>query len=128
MIFAIPIFALTLAGKLLFDRHLHFSRKTIKHAGEAAIVLGLLVVASFLAAGGFKINAGFYLIAFLFIFWAAFDSIFGLIIASNPLFLGTSAKLDRLQHKYKWIVWVKYIGAILSILWFLLPYFIKLPI
>lgn len=119
MIIALVILTLTLAGKLVFDRHLHFSRKTIKHAGEAAVVVILLVVASLFAAHGFKVSAGLYFLGFLFIFWAAFDPLFGLIIAGDPGFLGTTAKLDRLQHKYPWIVWAKYIGAVISIILFI---------
>lgn len=115
MVAALFIFALTLAGKLVFDAKEHFGRKTIDHSKEAAIVIILLVVASL--AWGWKdwLFAGAYLLAFLSIFWAVFDSAFGLIIARNPFYLGTTSKLDRLQTKYLWIQVAKYVVAMFSV-------------
>lgn len=102
---AIAIFAATLIGKLLFDRHRHFSRKVINHKGEAVIVAIALVAASWMA-GWVSI-------------WTCFDTGFGLLIARDPLFLGTSSELDRAQAKYRWLQVLKYVSALTSIILFI---------
>lgn len=117
---SIIIVIATLLGKLAYDRHKHFSREKINHTVEGAIVFVLLVTAS-LIAGRFTdwLTIALALIMYLFIFWALFDLGFGTLIAKDPLFLGTSAKLDRLQHKYPWVVWAKFIGVPVSIILFI---------
>ena len=110
------ILILTLVAKLLFDSYLHFSKKTIKHKGEAAIVVVLLAIGACLQAHGIlKISAGVFLLCYLFIFWAVFDTLFGLIIARDPFYLGTTSALDRLQKKYTVLLILKYLLAVLSI-------------
>lgn len=118
MILVIVIFFVTLIAKLAFDRHQHFSRKTINHDAEGAIVGVLFVVASIIYKG-FTLAALLNLAEMCFTFWALFDTGFGILIASDPLFLGTSAKLDRLQKKYPPLQVLKYLLAITSIILFI---------
>lgn len=49
-------------------------------------------------------------------YWAAMDTAVGWIKHGKPLYLGTRAKLDRLQHRYPVVRWVKYISGVLAII------------
>lgn len=109
ILISIAIFLLTLTGKLVIDRHQHLSRKKIDHGGEALIVAVLLTSTLFIS--GWASTVMFFLC-----FWALFDFCFGILIARNPFFLGTTSVLDRLQKKYVLLHAFKYLAAIGSII------------
>lgn len=110
-IIALILFILTIAGKLWFDLHLYFAGGTNNHILGPAIVVVSLAVCSWLA--------GWYSIPmWLFVYWAVFDSLYGLFIGHGLLYIGTTAKLDILQHKYGFLQALKYLLAVASIIFY----------
>lgn len=55
-----------------------------------------------------------------FTYWAAMDTAIGWIKHGKPLYLGTRAKLDILQHKYPWLVPVKFAVGVGSLITYIL--------
>lgn len=111
-IIALLLFIACLAGRLAYDTWLYQSRKVNNHVVGPAITLVVIVACCWLA-GWLSIPMWF------FGFAAIFDPSYAVLIGQKPGFLGTTAKLDRLQHRYPPLVWVKYIGAVVAILLFI---------
>ena len=109
MIWGLVIFLVTLVAKLNYDLWQYHSRKTINHAREAAVVFILLTVASWLSGW---ISAPMWFLGF----WILFNGIFNILIGQKWGYLGSTAKLDILETKYKWITAVKYALFIASVI------------
>jgi len=122
MIWGIVIAVFTLIVKLIADLYQHQSGSKIDHTMEAAVAFTMLWLASFVAVGFhiYDFSILYVFGTFGFNFWMLMDSIFGLLIARNPLFLGTSSKLDRLQTKYRFIQVLKYLLAVGSIIFLII--------
>lgn len=97
------IILLTLAIDLYTD-----TRETtkVKHLRGALLRVPSFAVAAWL-------NPWSLLLAFTY--WAAMDTAVGWIKHGKPLYLGKRSKLDRLQHRYPAVRWVKYIAGVLAI-------------
>lgn len=106
------IFGVTLVAKLNFDYWQYLNKNKIHHAVEATAVTALLVWASYYS-GWIAVPM------FFFSFWVFFDGMFNVATGQKWGRIGETAKLDILQRRYQWIVWAKYIGAVLSILLFI---------
>lgn len=109
MIWSLSIFILTLVGKLVIDYRQHLRKKKIDHPKEAVFVTILLMPTLWLS--GWESTLMFFLC-----FWALFDFCFGILIARNPFFLGTTSFLDRLQERYKFLHVLKYVLSLTSII------------
>lgn len=98
------IILLTLAIDLYTD-----TRPTakVKHLRGA-----LLRVPSFALAAW--LNPWSMLLAFTY--WAAFDLLFGFIKHRNIWYLGTRSWLDKLQRRYPWLVEVKVVLGVTSLI------------
>lgn len=110
-IIAYILFAVTIAGKLLFDLHLYYNGGVNNHLVGPAIVLICLSICTWLA--GWRSS-----FMWLFCYWSIFDSLYGLFIHQGLLYIGTTAKLDILQHKYHIIQILKYLFALISIIFY----------
>jgi hypothetical protein len=109
---AIIIFVLTIAGKLSFDIHLYFAGGVNNHIEGPIIVFICLIGCSLL--GGFTSIPMWPLV-----YWPVFDTLYALFIGQGPFYIGTTAKLDILQHDYPVLQVLKYVLAIASIVFFL---------
>lgn len=105
LIIAIALFILTIVLKLIVDLHLYHSGGTNNHIIGPIIVLASIGVSTYLA--GWR-----SIFMWLFVFWAAFDSSWGLLTGNGFFYVGTTAKLDILQRSYPFVLWLKYLGAI----------------
>lgn len=111
LIISICLFAGILIGRLIYDLHLYFSGKPNRHLIAPLITAGALV--------GCVLLAGLSSAPmFIFGFWSIFDSLYGIFIGQGPLYVGTTAKLDKLQHSYPILKWIKYLGAIAGVIVF----------
>lgn len=115
IIISFILFAILIALKLLIDLNLFFSGKINNHLIGPIIVCVVIAVCSFLS--GWRSIA-----MWLFAFWAIFDSLYGVFIHQGIFYVGTTAKLDILQRKFEILLWLKYIGAIGSTLFFFLTF------
>lgn len=114
IIISICLWAACLIGRIIYDVFiLYFGGKVNKHTIGPGITVVVIIVCSILAGW----LSGFM---WLFAFAAIFDPAYALLIGQKAGFLGTTAKLDRLQHRYPWLVWTKYIGAVCFTLLFIL--------
>lgn len=114
LIIALSLFGACFAGRIIYDVFvLYFGGKTNKHTKGPLITAAVIIICSWLA-GWFT---GFM---WAFAFMALFDPLYGISIGQGPGYLGTTAKLDRVQHRYPWLVWLKYIGAFAFTLLFIL--------
>lgn len=109
MIYAFAIFAITLVIDLITDVHRYQSRKPVNHARGAALRLIGLVPACIL--GGWK-----FIPFALLGYWILFNGLFNIFIGQEWFYKGETAKLDRLERRHTWIVWVKYILFATSII------------
>ncbi len=112
LIAAIGLFVMTIAGKLAFDLHLYFAGGVNNHVAGPTIVFICLVGCSIL--GGFASIPMWPLV-----YWPVFDTLYALFIGQGPFYIGTTAKLDILQHSYPILQALKYVLAISSIILFL---------
>ena len=55
-----------------------------------------------------------------FLYWHLFDGLYNLLTGENWFRIGTTAGTDTAQRKYPVITWLKYIGLIGSIIFFIL--------
>lgn len=108
MILGLIIFILTLAAKLVYDVNQYNKHLTINHAKEAFFVSLALLGASFFG-GWLSVPIWF------FGFWVLFDGFFNLFINQKWGYIGNTAKLDQLQHKYPFLTWIKYVALAASI-------------
>lgn len=53
-------------------------------------------------------------------YWAAFDLLFGYIKHRNIWYLGTRAKLDKMQRRYPWLVPVKFVVGVGAVVLYIL--------
>lgn len=113
MIAAFVIFSCTLIGKLIFDLHLYYSGEANKHTLGPMIVFIALVVCSWL--GGWITIPMWW-----FGYWAIFDTLYAVCIGQKFYYVGTSAWLDKMQRRYPVLVYIKYGGAILGIVLFII--------
>lgn len=101
MIPGLLIYLLTLAVDLITDYRIWAHKKIVNHIRGGLLRCIGLIPAVWLM--------GWYSIGLVFTYWLVFDLIFGTLIIRNPLFLGTTGYLDRLQHRYTWLVIVKFV-------------------
>lgn len=121
LVVAIIIFILTLIGKLIVDLHLYFSGGINNHTIGAIIVLVSLSSCTILS--GWK-----SLFMWFFLFWALFDSGWGLFSGNGILYIGQTSKLDILQHQYPMLQIFKYLLAIASTIFYIVSIRKKLVI
>lgn len=109
-IIAVILFTLLIIVKLFIDIHLYNAGGVNSHVlGPLLIAIGLCIC---------SILGGLYSIPMWFLcYWAVFDSMYGLFIGQSLLYIGTTARLDILQHTYPVLQWLKYILAVISV-WF----------
>lgn len=110
---AIILFILAMAGKLIIDLHLYYSGGVNNHTLGAVIVFACLGVCSWLS--GWR-----SILMWFFLFWALFDSLWGLFTGNGLLYIGTTAKLDMLQRNYPIIQVSKYVLAAGSTVFFII--------
>lgn len=111
MIYAIAIFILTLVIKLIVDVRLYNQGKTNHHSWGPGIVAGCLATSCYIA--------GWHSIPmWLFSYWALFDTLYAILIKQKWYFIGTTAKLDILQHRYPVFRVLKYLLFIASIIYY----------
>jgi hypothetical protein len=113
LIIALCLFAAVLIARLIYDVHLYMSGKPNTHFTGPVITVAVLIACTVLA--GWLSGPMWFLS-----FWAIFDPAYNLLIGQKAGFIGTTAGLDQLQHKYPFLVWVKYCGAVVSIILFIL--------
>lgn len=112
MLAAFILFFAMMALKVGADVKLYQLRKVNKHVlGPALVLLGL--IACSILAGWVSTPMWF------FCWWVLFDGVYNLFIGQRWTFIGTTAKLDILQRKHPVLVWVKYLGAVLSVILFI---------
>jgi hypothetical protein len=109
---AIILFVVTLVGKLVVDLNLYFNNAVNYHIFGPAVVLIVLAACSVLS--GWR-----SIPVWLFVWWSVFDSLYGLFIHQVFFYVGTTARLDILQRTYPWIIWLKYIGAVASVIYYI---------
>lgn len=114
-IISIGIFVATLTIKLIVDLSLWKSGGENNHVIGPILVVVVLGVCSWLS--GWR-----SIPMWLFCFWALFDSLWGLFSGNGLLYIGTTAKLDILQQKHKWLQVAKYLLAAGSIVFYFLTY------
>lgn len=120
MIFlATLIFFVTLITDLITDYMLYLKGKPVKHFSGAILRFIGLIPAGFFFSYYHGDIVFLRLITaipmMLLTYWVLMDSIFGKLIGQGFGYLGTTSALDRLQRKNTWLVWAKYIGAVVSI-------------
>lgn len=122
-VIAICIAVATLIAKLAYDYRKHLAGGKINHTAEGAIVFVCLVASSLIAGHVPEtflqekwLNVLLWFVMVMFNFWAFMDTIFGILIARNPWFLGDSSALDRTQKRNPALVWFKYAMVPLSII------------
>ncbi len=112
MIPGLIIYLLTLALDIITDYRLWAKHKSPNHTRGFLLRILPLGVALWLM--------GWWSLGLLFTYWMLMDSIFGLLIARTPLYVGTTARLDRLQRVNPWIMVLKFVlgiaGAVVYIL------------
>lgn len=101
MIWALLIFVATLIAKLAVDVRLYLRGGVNKHRVGPAIVLVALVACSWLAGWT---STGMW----FFGWWILFDGLYNKLIGQDWFFVGETAKLDKLQRKYPFLVILKY--------------------
>jgi hypothetical protein len=123
MIFAETIFPIitgiflviaTLGIDVFTDVRLFYKKKRVNHFRGALLRLIGLIPAVYLLGWLSIPMIGFW-------YMTLFNGVYNLFIGQRWEFVGTTAKLDRIQRKHNWLRYVKYAGLILStILYFLL--------
>lgn len=111
MIWSLAIWFASLVIKLALDVKLYHSRKVNRHSLGPTIVVIALSGASYLS--GWQSAPMWF-----FGFWACFDPLYAILIGQKAGYLGTTAKLDRLQNHYPIIKVLKYLLAIASIIYY----------
>lgn len=111
MIPGLLIYALTLIADLATDYRIWLHKHTVNHIrGGLLRCIGLIPAMWLLWPWG---------LGLVFTYWVAMDAGIGLLIARNPLFLGTTSRLDRLQFAHRWLVWLKFILGIAGVIIFI---------
>jgi hypothetical protein len=101
------IFAVLMALKLAIDYRTHLSGKRIDHDKEFGILTaGLIVLSLFMHPFWLSLP----MLGMLA--WVIVDMGMGALLTRKPFYLGTTARLDRLQRRYPAIHVLKYILAI----------------
>lgn len=118
MWYGIAIFFVTIIVDLWTDyrlwyNNIHRSKESVNHVVGGAIRTAALVL-SVVFLGWWSIPM------VLFVYWSLMDTIFGMLIGHKYPFLGTSSMLDLLQRQYPFLVYVKYVGAILGIILYII--------
>jgi hypothetical protein len=118
-IIAIVITALVLAVDLITDYRLWLKyRNEVKPEGSVKHKYGAWLRLAGLAAP-LVLGWPFLSIAICFVYWVFFDGIMNILMRENFFRIGTTAWLDKQQRKYPIIVWVKYIGLIGSVTFYI---------
>lgn len=55
-----------------------------------------------------------------FSYWMLMDSVIGVVKFRNVFAIGSTAWLDRMQHRYPFLIWLKYgtgVGSIILYIW-----------
>jgi hypothetical protein len=110
---AISIFCFAFAGKLIYDVSLYKKEKKNNHFIGGAAVLVVIAVCSLLG-GWLSIPM------WLFCWWALFDPAYAKSIHQKWNYIGTTAWLDKLQSTYPVITYIKFGGAIISIILYII--------
>lgn len=100
MIPGLLIYLLTLTVDIITDYRIWLHKKTVNHKRGALLRLIGLVPAMWLLwwEGVLLLPA----------YWMLFDAVYGTLIARTPLYVGTTAWLDRLQRRYPWLMVAKF--------------------
>lgn len=124
MIYGLAIFILTLIIDLATDYRRWLKRKPVRHnLGGWLRCIGLVPAGVLLSVSPqLQIQPQIWAVpgAMVFTYWILFNGIYGLLIASNWWFLGTTSKLDRYERTHKWVTVVKYAGCVLFNLLYLI--------
>lgn len=113
MTIALLIWLAAFVAKLWRDVWLYRNGKRNRHTIGPALVVVAIAAATYF--GGW-----ITLPLWGFGWWALFDPAYALSIGKHPSFLGTTAKLDRLQRKYPFLVYLKYALFIASIIFYVM--------
>lgn len=113
MIYGAAIFFVTFVIKMILDLSIYFSGKHNKHAVGSAIVFLVLVACSWIT-GWMSAPMWF------FGWWALWDTTYALFIGQPFYYVGTVAWLDQVQRAYPFLIFVKYGGAILGIVLYII--------
>lgn len=110
MIPGLLIYMLTLAIDLITDYRIWLHKRTVNHIrGGLLRCIGLIPAMWLLKPWG---------LGLVFTYWMLFDVIYGVLIARNPFFLGSTSRLDRLQFAHRWLVAVKFTLGIAGVIIF----------
>lgn len=116
MIYGIIIFLVTLIIDLATDyrlwlkyRNVNRPNGSVNHTVGGALRLAMLAL-SIIFLGWWAIPM------VLFVYWILFPGIFNLLIRQDWDYVGNTAYLDKLERKYPVITYIRYGGAILSII------------
>lgn len=108
------LFALLMAAKLVIDYRQWLNKRRIDHDIEAAVLAALLIVPALMLYPwwlSYPMLAAWA--------WLIVDLGMGLLLTRDPFYIGTTAKLDRLQRKYPVIRVAKYLlPVILTIIYY----------
>jgi hypothetical protein len=110
MIYSIFIFILLIIVKLAFDVRLWLNNRQNRHRWAWLVAIVLLVCSW--QAGWESTGIWF------FWYWIIFDGMYNILIGEKWWYIGETAWLDKMQRIYPFLVYVKYAGAILSIIFY----------
>lgn len=109
MIIAWLIWLATLVIDLFTDVRRYYQRRAVDHTRGAVLRLFGLVPAC--ALGGWA-----FIPVALFGYWILFNGLYNVFTGRRWFYVGGTANLDKLERRYPWIVWVKYLAFLTSII------------
>ena len=100
MIYGLLLYCLTLTADIITDYRLWLHKKSPNHTRGFLLRIVPLGAALWLM--------GWWSVGLVFTYWLTMDCIFGLLIARTPFYVGTTARLDRLQRANPWVMVLKF--------------------
>lgn len=120
----IILFIATLIVDLITDYRRHLKGTGINHTRGAILrLIGLVPAGIFLSfSKTFQVLPHIWVVPLLMIcmYWIIFNGFFNVLIGQKWGYLGTTAWLDRKEQEYPWLTPGKYIGAVASIIMFII--------